>query len=173
MCIGRAADNSLSQDKFPTKLPPVLSTMSFVRPKINSEPWVKNCISQNVRSILNPISSSCATRSLSPLSPCRNIPYVGPYIQSPFSEYLDKQKKKLHIKPGTRTHVSMRTLAQSKTMQHHHDFCSLGIKPAAATLWLPPRLHDSLLRSLHCQLHGTELRQEVGRRDTQVQTAPL
>ena len=31
---------------------------------------------------------------------CRDLPYVGRYIQAPFSEYLEKQKLKLHRKPG-------------------------------------------------------------------------
>lgn len=36
---------------------------------------------------------------------------MGPYIQSPFSEYLEKQKLKLHRKPGEHlAHVSARRL---------------------------------------------------------------
>ena len=31
---------------------------------------------------------------------CSDLPYVGRYIQAPFSEYLEKQKLKLHRKPG-------------------------------------------------------------------------
>jgi len=30
----------------------------------------------------------------------RGIPYAGPIVQSPFSEFLEKQKANLHRKPG-------------------------------------------------------------------------
>ena len=50
---------------------------------------------------------SCYTEwSLSPiyiytcLSFPSRIPYVGTYIQAPFSEYLEKQKLRLHRRPG-------------------------------------------------------------------------
>ena len=32
--------------------------------------------------------------------PYRGIPYVGKYMQAPFSDYLEKQKSKLHRMPG-------------------------------------------------------------------------
>ena len=35
------------------------------------------------------------------LSDFRYIPYFGPSLQVPFKEYLQKQKEKLHVKPGT------------------------------------------------------------------------
>ncbi len=31
----------------------------------------------------------------------RKIPYFGSSLESPFQEYLKKQKSKLHVKPGT------------------------------------------------------------------------
>lgn len=31
----------------------------------------------------------------------RHIPHYGPQLQAPFREYLEKQKTKLHHKPGT------------------------------------------------------------------------
>lgn len=34
-----------------------------------------------------------------------NIPYIGPYIHTPFSEYLETQKLKFHRKPGTAQQV--------------------------------------------------------------------
>ena len=30
----------------------------------------------------------------------RGIPYIGPWIQAPFSEYLENQKRRLHRRPG-------------------------------------------------------------------------
>ncbi len=31
----------------------------------------------------------------------RHIPHFGPSLQAPFKEYLQKQKAKLHVQPGT------------------------------------------------------------------------
>ncbi len=38
---------------------------------------------------------------------CRDIPTVGPYIQKPFKIALEKQKEKLHKKPGQGTSTSV------------------------------------------------------------------
>ena len=32
-----------------------------------------------------------------------NVPYIGPYVQAPFSEYLEAQKVKLHRRPDKPT----------------------------------------------------------------------
>ena len=43
----------------------------------------------------------------------RDIPYIGPYIQAPFKEYLANQKKKLHRQPGQGTAVSRAVLSSA------------------------------------------------------------
>ena len=59
------------------------------------------------------------------------VPYIGPYIQSPFSEYLDKQKKKLHRKPGEAlVHVSlMRCTLRKRTNLSTKGIDTLSLVP--------------------------------------------
>ena len=70
-------------------------------------------------------SQPCVTVEL--FSPCRGIPYVGPIIQSPFSEYLEKQKANLHRKPGqefVQVHVRPLTMSNGDII-----ITSIGLTP--------------------------------------------
>lgn len=57
----------------------------------------------------------------------RNVPHFGPQLQAPFREYLEKQKKKLHHKPGQgeSTSVSVRRILLEFVVTVSDVDCSL------------------------------------------------
>ena len=58
--------------------------------------------SRGVGSRLNRVSKTQYTLVIYPqYLYFRLIPYIGPYLRKPFSEYLETQKQKFHAKPGT------------------------------------------------------------------------
>ena len=58
-----------------------------------------------------------------PILPTRSIPTVGPYIQKPFKIALDKQKEKLHRKPGQTVSSSTVSLMQPLGSTDTHNSC--------------------------------------------------
>ena len=61
------------------------------------------------------------------ISFCSDIPTIGPYIQKPFKIALEKQKEKLHRKPGpgTSTTSVSDTVEQSATSWRYAQICTL------------------------------------------------
>ena len=64
------------------------------------------------------------------------IPYIGPYMQAPFSEYLARQREKLHRKPGGDS-IQVRVYTVWLCM----CTCARGTCTDALLVWIPaPKL---------------------------------
>ena len=94
---------------------------------------------------------------------CSDLPYIGRYIQAPFSEYLEKQKLKLHRKPGDQGN---QPVSQSLLINFIADvviitcYTTTECKLASEGVWVCDTSNGLLLSHLHCQFNGTELCQK-------------
>ena len=108
------------------------------------------------------VSLDCILKSFFPL--CSDIPTVGSYIQKPFRIALEKQKEKLHRKPGqgasTTTVIAKLTRSGSELTLHSIifvPFSSSGAKHPGLDIREGCDCDDNILSVVDNQFNGPAL----------------